>query len=86
MLSGFVIEFICDIHFKYSEISQGNELTHSFKSHKWITKGKKNDKKGLINLIFSLIRQRIQNITYHWPSVYPIWQTISLESLFSLLF
>ena len=69
MVSCFFIEFLCDIHFKYIEISQGNYPTHSFMSRKWITKEKKNDKKGLINLILSLICQRMQNITYHLPNV-----------------
>ena len=34
ILSGLVIEFLCNIHFKYSEILQGNDLTRSFKSGK----------------------------------------------------
>jgi len=41
MQSGLVIKFLCDIYFKYTKITQANDLTHSSKSHKWITKEKK---------------------------------------------
>ena len=61
MLSGFFIEFLCDIHFntvKYHKVMTWYILSSLISE---LQKEKKNnDKKGLINLIFSLICQRIK--------------------------
>lgn len=40
MLSGLDIEFPCGIHFKYTEMTQANDLTDSSTFHRWIAKGK----------------------------------------------
>ena len=40
MLSGVVIECPCGIPFKYTEMTQTNDMTDSSTFHKWIAKGK----------------------------------------------
>ena len=61
MLSGVVIECPCGIPFKYTEMTQTNDMTDSSTFHKWIANGKnKSMTKSDINLKFSLIGQKIQ--------------------------
>ena len=69
--------------FKYTKVTQTNDWTNSFKSHRWITKEKdKSMRKSdlLVEHFLYLVREN-NYITYLWLNVYLIWQTISLKTL-----